>query len=90
VPGVYLHSGINLIGKPDGWGKEQLEAWTQTKYHQPSDEYSDDWDLRGAVDDIRLLYYVGLQAAERPDLPRWNPGDEFEAARKAAIEALKK
>jgi Zn-dependent M28 family amino/carboxypeptidase len=90
VPGVYLHSGINVIGKPEGWGRQQLDAWTQTKYHQPSDEYSDQWDLRGAVEDVRLLYYAGLQAAQRPELPRWNPGDEFEAARNAALEALKK
>jgi len=90
VPGVYLHSGINVIGKPEGWGKQQLEEWIQTKYHQPSDEYSDEWDLRGAVEDVRLLYYVGLLAAQRPELPRWNSGDEFEAARKAALEALKK
>jgi len=37
VPGVYLHSGINVIGQPEGWGKKQLEAWTQTKYPQPSE-----------------------------------------------------
>ena len=56
-----------------------------------------DWDsggygefFPGAVDDVRLLYYVGLQAAQQPEMPRWNPGDEFEAARKAAVEALKK
>ncbi len=90
VPGVYLHSGINVIGKPDGWGKQQIDEWIQTKYHQPSDEYSDDWDLRGAALDVRLLYYVGLLAAQRPAMPRWNPSDEFEAARKAALEALKK
>ena len=90
VPGVYLHSGINVIGKPDGWGKQQIEEWTRTKYHQPSDEYSESWDLRGAVEDVRLLYYVGLQAAQQPEMPRWNSGDEFEAARKAAIEELKK
>ena len=90
VPGVYLHSGINVIGKPDGWGKQQIDEWIQTKYHQPSDEYSEAWDLRGAVLDVRLLYYVGLQAAQRPELPRWNAGDEFEAARKAALEGLKK
>lgn len=90
VPGVYLHSGINVIGKPEGWGRQQLDEWTQTKYHQPSDEYSNAWDLRGAVEDVRLLYHVGLQAAQRPDMPKWNAGDEFEAARKAAIEALKK
>ena len=62
VPGVYLHSGINVIGKPEGWGKQQIEEWTETKYHQPSDEYRTTWDLRGAVEDVRLLYYVGLQA----------------------------
>jgi len=90
VPGVYLHSGINVIGKPEGWGRQQLDLWTETKYHQPSDEYSDQWDLRGAVEDVRLLYYVGLLAAQQPELPAWNAGDEFEAARKAALGALKK
>jgi len=73
VPGVYLHSGIEVIGKPEGWGKQQLEEWTKTRYHQPSDEYSDDWDLRGAVDDIRLLFYVGLQAAQQADLQPGTP-----------------
>ena len=90
VPGVYLHSGVNVIGKPEGWGRKQLEEWIETKYHQPSDEYSDDWDLRGAIEDVRLLYYVGLLAAQQRELPRWNSGDEFEAARKAALEALQK
>lgn len=89
VPGVYLHSGVNVIGQPEGWGKKQIEAWTETKYHQPSDEYDPAWDLRGAVQDVRLLYHVGLLAATRPDLPRWNPGDEFEAARQAALKAVR-
>jgi Zn-dependent M28 family amino/carboxypeptidase len=89
VPGVYLHSGIHVIGKPDGWGKRKIEEWIETHYHQPSDEYSDDWDLRGAVNDIRLLYYVGLQAAQRRDMPRWNSGDEFEPARKKALEGVR-
>jgi len=90
VPGVYLHSGIQVIGKPEGWGKQQIEEWTKTKYHQPSDEYQESWDLRGAVEDVQLLYYVGLQVAKQPELPRWNPGDEFEAARKAALNAMPK
>jgi Zn-dependent M28 family amino/carboxypeptidase len=90
VPGVYLHSGVNVIGQPEGWGKKQLEEWTEKKYHQPSDEYDPAWDLRGAVQDVHLLYHVGLLAAQRPDLPRWNPGDEFEAARQAALKALPK
>lgn len=86
VPGVYLHSGINIVGRPDGWGKEQLEAWVEKTYHQPSDEFDPTWDLEGAIDDARLLMHVGLEVAQRPQMPQWNPGDEFEAARQAAIE----
>jgi Zn-dependent M28 family amino/carboxypeptidase len=89
VPGVYLGSGVHVIGKPDGWGKEKLREWTDTIYHQTSDEYDDGWDLRGAIEDAKLLFYVGLQAANQPDLPAWNPGDEFEAARVEAVKAIK-
>lgn len=85
VPGVYLHTGTNVVGKPAGWGQEQLDSWVKKDYHQPSDEYREDWDLAGAVEDIQLLYKVGLQVAEADTMPSWNAGDEFEAARKAAI-----
>ena len=85
VPGVYLHSGVHVIGQPEGWGKRKLEEWIETRYHQTSDEYDNDWDLRGAVQDVHLLFYTGLIAAQRSELPAWTPGDEFEAARKQAL-----
>lgn len=88
VPGVYLHSGVNVIGKPAGWGKEQLDRWVEEIYHQPSDEYRDDWDLSGAVEDTRLLFHVGRRVASQAEMPAWNEGDEFEAARKAALKAV--
>ncbi len=87
VPGVYLHSGVSIVGKPDGWGKEQLEAWVEKTYHQPGDEFDPNWILEGAIDDARLLMHVGLEVANQPEMPRWNAGDEFEAARQAAIRA---
>ena len=89
VPGVYLSSGVHVIGKPDGWGKEQMRKWTEEIYHQTSDEYSDDWNLDGAVQDAKLLFYVGLQAANQEALPAWSEGDEFEAARMSALKAIK-
>lgn len=85
VPGIYLHAGINVIGKPDGWGKEQLEKWVEKTYHQPSDEYDPNWDLRGAINDIRMLAHVGLAIADGQVAPAWNKGDEFEAARLEAV-----
>jgi Zn-dependent M28 family amino/carboxypeptidase len=89
VPAVYLHAGHAVRGKPDGWGKEQLQAWTDKHYHQRSDEYDPQWDLSGAVEDTRLLTEVGLAAANAQEMQAWIPGDEFEAARKQAIQAAK-
>ena len=90
VPGVYLHSGHVVIGKPDGWGKEQLDVWTEKHYHQRSDEYDPNWDLSGAVVDLQLLFHVGWMAANSTEMQTWTPGDEFEAARKSAILASSK
>lgn len=87
VPGVYLHSGVQVVGQPAGWGKAQLEKWVETRYHQPSDEFDETWDLRGAVLDTRLLFYVSQRTANDPNFPTWTPGDEFEAARQAALQA---
>jgi Zn-dependent M28 family amino/carboxypeptidase len=84
VPGVYLHSGIHVKGRPEGWGRQQHEIWIETKYHQPSDEFDSTWDLRGAVEDAQLLFHTGWQIAQQDQLPNWTPGDEFEAARKKA------
>lgn len=86
VPAVYLHAGHAVRDKPDGWGKDQLQAWTDKHYHQRSDEYDPSWDLSGAVEDVQLLTYVGITAADAPAMQAWNPGDEFEAARKEAIQ----
>ena len=85
VPGVYLGSGVHVIGKPDGWGEQKLREWTETIYHQTSDEYRDDWNLAGAIQDTRLMFHIGLHVADQAAMPAWNAGDEFEAARMAAL-----
>jgi Zn-dependent M28 family amino/carboxypeptidase len=85
VPCAYLKSGIEVIGKPEGWGREQAELYTKNDYHQPSDEYRDTWDLSGAVEDVQLCFYLGAAVADAAAMPEWTPGDEFEAARKKAL-----
>jgi Zn-dependent M28 family amino/carboxypeptidase len=87
VPGVYARGGPSYAGRPAGWGEEQAELYEKLHYHQPSDEYSKDWDFTGTVEDARLLLLVGMRIADDPALPTWNAGNEFEAARKAAIGA---
>jgi Zn-dependent M28 family amino/carboxypeptidase len=88
VPALYFDTGTEFVGKPEGWGKEQLDAWTERDYHQPSDELEDWWNFEGMVEDAVLGFYCGLIVGEAAELPAWVPGDEFEAARLAALAAL--
>lgn len=85
VPAAYFDSGIEVIGKPAGWGKQKIEEWEDKDYHQPSDELKSEWDLAGAVEDVRLDFWLGVRVANADRMPEWNKGDEFEAARKKAL-----
>ena len=84
VPPIAVKGGPNYAGRPKGWGEEQHIAYERKNYHQPSDEYRGDWDLSGDVQDAQLQLVVGLRIANAPSMPKWTPGDEFEAARKTA------
>lgn len=88
VPAIYLHSGTSVVGRPDDWGRRELEQWIEKHYHQPSDEYNPNWDLSGAVEDAQLLFIVGNMIANQKAMPAWKRSDEFEAARNAALKEV--
>jgi Zn-dependent M28 family amino/carboxypeptidase len=88
VPAAYFDGGTEVIGKPAGWGKAKIEEWENKDYHQPSDELTTEWDLSGAVEDVRLDFWLGVKVANADRMPEWNKGDEFEAARKKALAAV--
>ena len=88
VPAFYLEPGSDFVGRPAGWGVEQIEQYEANHYHQPSDELTPDWNFDGMVQDARFGFYAGLIVANDDELPRWNAGNEFEAARRAALEAV--
>jgi len=89
VPALYFHTGTNFIGRPEGWGEEQINHYTDVHYHQPSDELDDAWNFDGMIEDARLGFFAGLIIANADELPSWTPGDEFEAARHAAIKVAR-
>jgi Zn-dependent M28 family amino/carboxypeptidase len=89
VPSAYFESGLDYRGRPPGWGREKREAWEETRYHQPSDELTPDWDLSGAVEDARLQFELGFSVAQSSAMPAWTRGDEFEAPRLRSLDALR-
>jgi Zn-dependent M28 family amino/carboxypeptidase len=88
VPALYFSKGTDFVGKPAGWGREQIEQWELKIYHQPSDQIDDTWNFDGMIDDAQMTFYIGWLVSEAQAMPTWNAGDEFEATRKKALAAL--
>jgi Zn-dependent M28 family amino/carboxypeptidase len=88
VPALYFASGTDFIGRPAGWGRWKLEEWEQKQYHQPSDKLDGTWNFDGMIEDAQLGLLAGWVIAQADAMPRWNPGDEFEAARTNALAAV--
>ena len=88
VPALYFDDGTDFIGRPPEWGRQQIEAWEAKRYHQPGDKLDDTWNFDGMVEDAQLGFYSGWLIAQAETMPTWNPGDEFEAARKKALAAV--
>jgi Zn-dependent M28 family amino/carboxypeptidase len=85
VPSLYTDSGVEYIGRPPGFGLQKRDEYTTRDYHKVSDERKPDWDLTGAVEDLQLLFDVGLRVADGDRYPVWKPGTEFKAKRDAML-----
>jgi Zn-dependent M28 family amino/carboxypeptidase len=82
VPAVSIGAGDDFVGRAKGWGLAQDEDYTAHRYHQPSDEYRPDFDLRGAVQLSQIVLDFARTLANTPGVPRWNPDAEFRAVRR--------
>lgn len=86
LPSIYLKRGVDVIGKPAGYGKQQLDNYTANDYHKPSDEVKDSWNLSGAVADTQLLFETGDVIADGTVWPTWKDGSEFKAIREQSLQ----
>lgn len=87
VPSLYTDPGIDHVEKGEAWTKEQHDKYVAEKYHKPADEFDPNWDLSGAVDDLRLLLKVGYRLSSETTFPSWKPGTEFKTKRDADMQA---
>lgn len=83
VPAFYANPGTEFIGKAPDYGMTKRENYTANDYHKPSDEVKPDWDLSGAVEDLKLFFTMGFRIANAKKWPEWRPGNEFRATREA-------
>jgi Zn-dependent M28 family amino/carboxypeptidase len=77
VPAFSIGMGGDYLVKPAAERMKKIGA----SYHQPSDEYSEDWDFSGMEQFARFGLNLGVHIANLDVLPTWQKGDEFLAAR---------
>ncbi len=81
VPALYAFAGTDDSARGPVFGQAQLDDYYEHRYHRSSDRYSEDWDMRGMVEDLTLYYRVGVRLAQTRRFPNWLAGSEFRAAR---------
>ena len=79
VPVLYTKARSRYLDKPENYAREKVDYYFAKDYHQVSDDVRGDWDFSGGVQDIQLLFQVGLDIAQGVT-PTWNAGSEFKAA----------
>ncbi len=81
VPMLYAGQGVDMVEGGVEAGMALRNDYRVKRYHQPSDEWSDDWDLRGPIETMEIAYEVGNTIANSSAWPTWYKGNEFRSIR---------
>jgi len=90
LPGLYISSGNDYVGKPADFGLKRRDQYTANDYHKPTDVIKEDWDLRGGAQDMDLLYVIGRRLADGNEYPLFNATSEFKAKQDALLKTTRK
>jgi Zn-dependent M28 family amino/carboxypeptidase len=85
IPAITPGGGTDLIDGGKDAAKKLRDDYVQHRYHQPTDEWRADWDLRGPWEDLEAMYLVGDALANSDAWPGWKDGSEFKAKRDAMM-----
>ncbi|TMH75597.1 MAG: M20/M25/M40 family metallo-hydrolase [Betaproteobacteria bacterium] len=81
VPSLFVFGGADYIGQPGDFGEKKFNDYVAHDYHKVTDVVRPDWNLSGAVENMRLLFQVGYDVAQGARYPEWKAGAEFKARR---------
>ncbi|WP_088211529.1 M28 family metallopeptidase [Shewanella sp. Shew256] len=86
VPAVFAGGGSDPIDAATASYKTQMQATMKGCYHNVCDEYHEDWDLSGAIQDLEVYYQVTRSLGNSQDWPGYYQGTEFNSLRPAKTE----
>lgn len=83
---IYADSGSIHAELGAEYGAQIEAGYRLDRYHKPSDEYDDSWDLSGFVQATTLMYDTARMVTDSEDWPNWYEGNEFRSVRDAQME----
>ncbi len=82
VPALSIRNGDEYVGKTKEFSDALFAEFNSKHYHQPSDEFRDDWRFDGMVQSLDITMAIGMQISNARQIPRYNDSDEFSLADK--------
>ena len=74
VPAVLAGGGRDYVDKARHEAKPKVY-----RYHQPNDEYDESWwDFDGAMENLNLMFSIGLVIANNDEMPKWTKEADFQ------------
>jgi len=77
IPALYAKSGKTPVDEATKALREQLKPRLSKCYHNLCDEYSEQWDLSGAVEDMQAFFEIGYELSKENVWPQWSKTSEF-------------
>ncbi len=81
VPALSAGAGVQHVEKGEEWGLAQREKYIRERYHKPSDEFDDTWDLSGLKEELHMYFMIGYRLSMESTFPNWKEGSEFKLKR---------
>lgn len=77
IPALYAKSGKEPVDAATKALRVVLDPILAKCYHNACDEYSEQWDLSGAVEDMQAFFEVGYELSHQNVWPKWSETSEF-------------
>ena len=78
VPALYAKGGTQPIDERTASYRQRMNLIARGCYHQPCDQYRENWNVMGIVEDTQLLFDVGYQLSNTDTWPQWSETSEFQ------------
>ena len=80
VPSLNVESGNDYVGQDKDAARKRFEEFNTLHYHQPSDNFDENWRYDGLVQNLEVSLAIGMKVSNQKNMPAYKASDEFAKA----------